>query len=239
MNFIEYCIRINPAGNYGHELRILLNDEEVGRIPANEGFSSEHVECYDKNDYPNEAPIYEIQPTGLDGVSITVTVDDEGSLTPLYFGENTDLDFIFMNVENPDVDIIGCPSSYGTGEATAEASSTLKIQNGVIIESECVWNPTLWTQDGNCFEDSEDRILDSAVHYGGNNGEVRHEFCLDFCSTRGYRFWGVQMGNYCFCGNDAPTADPRPDYECNVPCQGDIDQMCGGVWRMNVYAVTP
>ena len=43
-----------------------------------------------------------------------------------------------MNVENPDVDIIGCPSSYGTGEATAEASSTLKIQNAVIIESECV-----------------------------------------------------------------------------------------------------
>ena len=138
-NFLaRYCIRINPAGNYGHELRILLNDEEVNRIPAFADFSSEHVECYNKNDYPNEAPIYEIQPTGLDGVSITVTVDDEGSLTPLYFGENTDLDFIFMNVENPDVDIIGCPSSYGTGEATAEASSTLKIQNGVIIESECV-----------------------------------------------------------------------------------------------------
>ena len=109
----------------------------MNRVPA--GFSGEHVECYDKNNPPNfqlDTAIFEIQPTGIDGVSIKVNIDDEGSITPLYFGENADLDTIFINVDNPS--IIGCPSSYGTGQATGEATSSLKIQNGVIIESECV-----------------------------------------------------------------------------------------------------
>ena len=103
----------------------------MNRVPAD--FSGEHVECYDKNNPSNfqlDTAIFEIQPTGIDGVSIEVNIDDEGSITPLYFGENADLDTIFINVDNPS--IIGCPSVYG------EATSSLKIQNGVIIESECV-----------------------------------------------------------------------------------------------------
>ena len=105
--------------------------KELNRVQA--GFSREHVECYDKNNPPNvplDTAVFEIQPTGLDGVSIRVNIDDEGSITPLYFGESGDLDTIFINVENPS--IIGCPSVYG------EATSSLKIQNGVIIESQCI-----------------------------------------------------------------------------------------------------
>ena len=78
--------------------------KELNRVPA--GFSGEHVECYDKNNPPSvplDTAIFEIQPTGVDGVSIKVNIDDEGSITPLYFGENGDLDTIFINVENPSI----------------------------------------------------------------------------------------------------------------------------------------
>ena len=78
--------------------------KELNRVPA--GFSGEYVECYDKNNpssVPLDTAIFEIQPTGLDGVSIKVNIDDEGTITPLYFGENTDLDTIFINVEDPSI----------------------------------------------------------------------------------------------------------------------------------------
>ena len=50
-----------------------------------------------------DAPIFEIQPTDVDGVSISVSIVDEGSTTPLFFGKNSDLADIFINVENPSI----------------------------------------------------------------------------------------------------------------------------------------
>ena len=70
--------------------------------------NEDHVECYDKKKYSNsplDAPIFEIRPGDTDGVSIKVNIIDEGSVTPLFFGENGNLDTIFINVE--DSSIIG------------------------------------------------------------------------------------------------------------------------------------
>ena len=65
-----------------------------------------HLECYDKKKYPSsplDAPIFEIRPGDMDGVSIKVNIIDERSVTPLSFGENGDLDTIFINVEDPSI----------------------------------------------------------------------------------------------------------------------------------------
>ena len=222
----------------------MRNDEEIATLAGatiSQTFE-DYSRCFNKDDEPNGAnDIFEIRhASGNDGANIHVSIVDEGTRTDLLFGRNADLDSITMNDSSVWAGVANQPGADGNYCLEgSEAASRIKFQNAVIIESQCVWNPTLWTQDGNCFVDSADRILDGAIHNGGNNEEVRHEFCLDFCSTRGYRFMGVQAGNYCFCGSDAPTADPRPDNECNMACQGDTSQMCGGIWRMNVYAVTP
>jgi len=63
----------------------------------------EHLECYDKNNYPNyplDAPIFEIRPGGIDGVSIKVNIIDEGSITPLSFGRTDHKDTIYIKVED-------------------------------------------------------------------------------------------------------------------------------------------
>ena len=68
--------------------------------------NEKHVECYDKKKYPSsplDAPIFEIRPGDIDGVSIKVNIFDEGTVTPLSFGENGDLDTIFINVEDPSI----------------------------------------------------------------------------------------------------------------------------------------
>ena len=78
--------------------------KELNRVPA--GFSGEHVECYDKNNPPSvplDTAIFEIQPTDVDGVNIRVSIIDEGSTTSLFFGKNSDLADIFINVEDPSI----------------------------------------------------------------------------------------------------------------------------------------
>ena len=61
---------------------------------------------------------------------------------------------------------------------------------------------------------------------------------MEACEDQGFLFAGVQTGHECWCGNDAPPEDRIVDMEeCNVSCEGDSDQVCGGVWRMNVYRI--
>ena len=61
---------------------------------------------------------------------------------------------------------------------------------------------------------------------------------MEACNDQGFLFAGVQTGHECWCGNDAPPEDRIVDMaECDGSCPGDSTQICGGVWRMNVYRI--
>ena len=62
------------------------------------------------------------------------------------------------------------------------------------------------------------------------------ERCKKLCSDFPYNdfaYAGVQFSKQCFCGNIAPTITAQ---NCNMPCRGNKEQICGGVWAMNVYS---
>lgn len=47
----------------------------------------------------------------------------------------------------------------------------------------------------------------------------------------------------CWCGDDPYQYGPDDvgdeyimDYDCNFPCNSDFEQICGGAWRLLVYA---
>ena len=62
------------------------------------------------------------------------------------------------------------------------------------------------------------------------------ENCIRKCMRKNFAFAGVQAGHQCFCGNTLPGAgDRRPSSECNNPCSGNENQMCGGYSRNNGY----
>ena len=52
-----------------------------------------------------------------------------------------------------------------------------------------------------------------------------------------HKYYGVENGDACFCGNDDSKFIPAPKQECNRPCSGDRNQICGAAWRLNVYDV--
>ena len=44
--------------------------------------------------------------------------------------------------------------------------------------------------------------------------------------------------NQCFCGNESPPdSDKIAEEDCNEECAGNSEEMCGGSWRMNIYAL--
>ena len=160
----------------------MRNDEEIATLAGatiSQTFE-DYSRCFNKDDEPNGAnDIFEIRhASGNDGANIHVSIVDEGTRTDLLFGRNADLDSITMNDSSVWAGVANQPGADGNYCLEgSEAASLIKFQNAVIIESQCVW-----TQDGNCFVDTIPRILDGEFE---TNGEVYHESCLDFCSTRG------------------------------------------------------
>ena len=99
----------------------------------------------------------------------------------------------------------------------------------------CVDSNFLWVGDiGECFVDSADRIL-PFLACSGNCG-MTIEKCKILCFVdNSYGYAGVQAGDECWCGNNAPT-NPVAQSECSMSCSGDTSQKCGGPWRMNIYS---
>lgn len=97
-------------------------------------------------------------------------------------------------------------------------------------------------QDNNhglgCFVDNPSRIMenrqpDSAVNTPAN--------CIAACAEDGFDFAGVSYGNECFCSASAPDVSnlAANQDDCSFQCPDDQSLICGGTWRVNIYAVDP
>lgn len=41
----------------------------------------------------------------------------------------------------------------------------------------------------------------------------------------------------CWCGNQRPSSSVQvEEINCNSPCSGDSEQMCGGGWKIGIYS---
>ena len=61
------------------------------------------------------------------------------------------------------------------------------------------------------------------------------ELCAHTCKSHGFIYAGLEAGNSCNCGNSFGrygTADPST---CNKRCSGNREEMCGGLWRHDMY----
>ncbi|KAF6041685.1 hypothetical protein EB796_000006 [Bugula neritina] len=59
--------------------------------------------------------------------------------------------------------------------------------------------------------------------------------CRLACENQGYFFAGIQSGDKCYCGYDVNRYRQVTDEECDIPCIGDSEVMCGGHLRNSVY----
>jgi C1A family cysteine protease len=68
-------------------------------------------------------------------------------------------------------------------------------------------------------------------------GQVTIQSCLAAAKKGGFTFAGVQYGNSCFAGNELGYTKVA-DNECNMPCEANNTEKCGGAWRNSVYSTT-
>ena len=59
--------------------------------------------------------------------------------------------------------------------------------------------------------------------------------CQKYCFKKNYTYAGVEYGKECYCGNNINPSVSKPSSECNVSCEGDSSQMCGGSCRIQIY----
>ncbi|KAH0609682.1 uncharacterized protein H6S33_013168 [Morchella sextelata] len=93
-----------------------------------------------------------------------------------------------------------------------------------------------WSSLG-CFVDRDvpNRLLGSVIMTDAYEQTV--ERCLARCSAYNYAL--VENGRECFCGSTINNGTSAAMSECNFKCPGDSTEVCGGVWRGEIYEKGP
>lgn len=60
--------------------------------------------------------------------------------------------------------------------------------------------------------------------------------CINYCNNNSYTFAGLEYTRECYCANYISTFSTHiPDSDCNLACEGNSSQWCGGSLRLSVY----
>jgi beta-D-xylosidase 4 len=62
--------------------------------------------------------------------------------------------------------------------------------------------------------------------------------CADICANLKYKYFGVEFGRQCFCGNQINTSGSKvAESQCNTACPGNSTATCGGANRIGIWSV--
>jgi len=115
-------------------------------------------------------------------------------------------------------------TSAGAGAATASSTvlATPVPAAGGFNYVSCAVEP--FEQNGLSYRALQDDSTSS------NNMTVAA--CATYCS--GYAYFGVEYASQCYCGNTiaAGTTQDPTDATCNMACNGDATEQCGGAGRL-------
>ena len=92
--------------------------------------------------------------------------------------------------------------------------------------------PSGWSSAG-CYSDAlSPRSLSFWAYWGE---DITSSGCAKYCDSKGYTFAGTENQGQCFCGNELIKAESKPSSECNLPCRGSDEEICGGGARLSVF----
>lgn len=126
-----------------------------------------------------------------------------------------------------------CPGS--TTEPCGAGNRMSIFTNGKGLSTGPVVNPGFgsWKSLG-CYTDSiGERTLEFGANVEGVNSASR---CASACEQAGFPYAGLEYGAECYCGRSlkCPSA-PAAASVCNMACNGNSTEVCGGPNAMNVY----
>jgi hypothetical protein len=121
--------------------------------------------------------------------------------------------------------------------ATAEKAKTdteAKLATCEKAKTEC--QPTPKIAYLGCFKDQGNPSSTAGRDLNGlmrTDSAMTTEKCQQICQASGYRYAGTQYSSQCFCGNSYGRSGTANN--CNMRCNGNAGQICGGTWANSVY----
>jgi len=92
-----------------------------------------------------------------------------------------------------------------------------------------------WSYYG-CYSDTRARVLTGITLANIGNHQVTNTKCVAYCEEKGFCMAGTEYGGQCFCGNQLDGSSKVDESTCNMPCEGDSTQTCGGGLTLSVYS---
>ena len=85
-----------------------------------------------------------------------------------------------------------------------------------------------------CYSDTPVRAL---PFQATNVPTITIPSCHDACVTQGYRYYALEDGLQCYCGNNLTLATMYGSNGavCNALCAGDSTELCGGYWSFSLF----
>jgi len=94
--------------------------------------------------------------------------------------------------------------------------------------------PPGWTYQGCYNEGTTGRAL-TYTPAGLNAATMSVKNCTTACKTAGYKLAGVEYGGECYCGNTLSNGATSASSGCNILCNGNQTEYCGGGNKLNIY----
>lgn len=91
-----------------------------------------------------------------------------------------------------------------------------------------------WTYTG-CYLDKTERVLTGVKFANIGNKQVTSSKCASYCEAKGFSIAGTEYGGQCFCGNKLVGSKQLSETQCNMPCEGNAKETCGGPDALSVY----
>jgi hypothetical protein len=158
------------------------------------------------------------------------------SLTPAYCS-NYCSGYIFYAMQ--DGSACMCGNSFGLYGFAPDTDCYMPCQNNAAVKCGGPWRNSLYRADFStpgylgCFKDSATRDLTGKlIKY---NGELTAQACRSACS--GYTYFAMQEANTCLCGNRLGLYGQAAESNCNMKCQGNGAEWCGGDMMNSAYLV--
>jgi hypothetical protein len=143
------------------------------------------------------------------------------------------------------------PTGWGQGESASSSPSqaantqtTTSVVSASKTETETTATTTVsateasttgWSYLG-CYSDSTSTRALTGVQFADLGiGKVTSTGCMEYCGNAGFRFAGTEYAGQCFCGNKMVGSSKVAADKCDMKCEGDASQICGGSSALSVY----
>jgi hypothetical protein len=126
-----------------------------------------------------------------------------------------------------------------SSSTTTSKATTTTTTSQVTTTTSGAANPTGWSLLG-CYTDSvAARTLTVGMAVVGGPAAMTPQVCTAACQAAGYVLSGVEYSAECYCDNTLHNGGgPAPDGNtgCNMACNGNAAETCGGANRLDLYS---